>query len=165
MRLIVPAGVLVWGLAGALLVVLSLVAISPASEFRTHSTFVILSFAVWTAIGVDGLGSMERVWRGPWRRVAVTASAALPLLLSIAATSQLLSEPRLLFLPPPSQIVVLETAAIQPLTLAVNHQPDVRRAPAWFIEPTYSQPLVFGERRAYPRIESRSRRGGRWRKR
>jgi hypothetical protein len=92
MRVVVPAGILLWSLAGGALVVFSLTVISAqAGEFSGDSTLVLFVFAAWTAVGVDWLSSIERLWRGPWRRLSITAAGGLPLVLVVAAVSQFLT--------------------------------------------------------------------------
>jgi hypothetical protein len=142
MRVVVPAGILIWSLAGGILVVLSLTVILARSEYSIDSTLVLVLFAAWAAVGVDGLGSMDRLWRGPWRRLAIAAAAGLPLVLVVAAVSQAVtawdagtrvSVPAAMASRPAPVVrtPLAPAAAAAPVTLARNHHPGVRKPPRW----------------------------------
>jgi hypothetical protein len=131
MRVVVPAGILIWSLAGGVLVAVSLTVIfAQAREFPGDSTLVLFLFAAWTAVGVDGLSSMERLWRGPWRRLAVAGAVALPLVLVVAAASQFLTA-RSVYTGVSAPVTLARPSTGEPLTLARNHQPGVQKPPRW----------------------------------
>lgn len=92
MRVSLPAGLLMWSVAGAVLVVASLLLIShyPGEPVQAF-TLILVAFAVWAAVGVEGLFRVEGVWQPPWNRLSLFFAAGLPLVLILAAFSQCLT--------------------------------------------------------------------------
>lgn len=87
MRLALPARLMVWTLIGAFLVAISLTVLSRAND----STYclILFAFAFWSAAGVDTLLRIEPIWNARWRRFSSAVVFGLPLVVLLAASSQM----------------------------------------------------------------------------